>query len=73
MSRMGRIEKMEQLATEKGYKIVNSESPAFHFIHATKGSIKIHIASVAHRDTKIADYEEFEKELDNPSDFNILD
>lgn len=73
MSRMGSIEKMEQLAISKGYKVVNSESPAFHFIHATKGNIKIHIASIAHHDTKIADYEEFEKELDNPSAYNILD
>lgn len=63
------IEKMEQLAISKGYKIVESSNPCFNFTHAVKDNVKIHIASISHNEKKISNYKEFKEELDNPEEF----
>lgn len=64
-----RIEAMKAIAIEKGYKIEDSRTPAFDFIHAVKGNVKIHIASLSHNESKISDLEEFKNDLDNPKDW----
>ena len=62
---------MEQLATSKGYTIENSRTPAYDFIHAVKEDVKIHIATLSQNESKIANYTEFEKDLENPQDYQI--
>lgn len=66
-----RLELMKELAISKDYKIVESDTPAYHMVDAVKGNVKIHIASIAHKDSVLAVCSQFQKDLDSPQDFQI--
>ena len=58
-----KIETMEALAIENGFKIENSRTPAYDFIHAVKGKSKIHIATLSHNECKINSISSFKDEI----------
>ncbi|HEY5563867.1 MAG TPA: hypothetical protein VIK72_19295 [Clostridiaceae bacterium] len=58
-----KIEIMKALAIENGFKIENSKTPEYNFIHAVKGNVKIHIATSSKDQCKINFISNFKDEI----------